>query len=149
MRRVPVGGVADDEAGLAHGSVSDQDAVHLALRREARAAALRAQVGGGPVLQAPSRHRRTVRPAHRPRHAARLLLPDLQGKYGSAHREGHGFSWFGPSFLCQSARDLGGARFASCGRRGSERALAQPSGLSADWHSPLLIPKRLTEPGAI
>lgn len=46
MRRVPVGGVADDEAGLAHGSVSDQDAVHLALRREARAAALRAQVGG-------------------------------------------------------------------------------------------------------
>lgn len=41
--RVSVGGVADDEAGLAHRSVSNQDAVHPALRRGAGPPPLHAQ----------------------------------------------------------------------------------------------------------
>lgn len=60
---VSVGGVADNEAGLAHRAVSNQDAVHLALRCGAGAPALHAQ-REVPVLYAPRRDGGAVYPAH-------------------------------------------------------------------------------------
>lgn len=81
--RVSVGGVAHDEAGLAHRSVSNKDAVHLALRCGAGPPAPHAE-REVPVPQAPRRDRGNVTAAHRYRHTARLLPPDILRKHGSA-----------------------------------------------------------------
>lgn len=96
--RVSVGGVADDEAGLAHGSVSNQDAVHLALRCGAGPPALHAQ-REVPVRQDPRRGCWTVYSAHRFRHTARLLLHDLLRQHGSAFWQGAGFCLEAPRAL--------------------------------------------------
>lgn len=80
--RVSISGVADDEAGLAHCSVSNQDAVYLALRCGAGPPALHVQ-REIPVLHAPIRNRRTIASAHRVRHTAGLLLPYILREHDS------------------------------------------------------------------
>lgn len=80
--RVSIGGVADDQTGLAHGSVSDQDAVHLALRRRAGPPAPHAD-REVPTLEAAWRDLRTITSAKRVRHTAGFLIPDVSGQHGS------------------------------------------------------------------
>lgn len=143
VRRVSVGGVADNEAGLAHCPVPDQYAVDPSLRRRTGPPPLHTH---WEVLQAAMRHRRGVPAAHGSGHTARVLLHACLGKHGCAQSDGSEIPHppFNPGVsaagrVCASCEVL--RRFDA--RTGATAAFLWAAG-APDWGTVFICCKKLT-----